>query len=737
MQGIEQLIRESLTARAQDVETTPMLWLEVDRRVARRKRFQVTAWSLAGATAALAAVFAVPAIVGLIDGDPRELDIAPIDQTPVAGVVPEFYVTDVDGYLSLFEVGTGEPVATLPDGVDPFAVAADEIEVRPGSTSDEGAVVALRGASSDAPVIEVVTTGTDEDGGRWRETYTHTLPGEGDFVDFRSSVAWTPDQDLVAYTLPTEDQSSLVLWDPTVEAEDGTGVEVAAREVGLVFGIGDVELLDWVGRTAAVGDESVLYFRDDLGVHAQRLELATDGSMVPGASEILDDVHDVASAHAAPGSLDGPQYRLETDGTGELVLTFRRSSNFTSSFQLDGHLDFSDPDALWIDAKQDAVLVGDGARTLLFTHDGDGGWVFRDASNGDRLPYAELESPGPAALFDAPRPGEPEPTPNEPVAEQPAEEPPPEPTQTEEPAPVTGAALPEPVVTATIKDLVLHGPDGEQVLYTLPAEGESSFLSVAVRPDSTVDDLTIVALHLAEGMQDFRTYRYVDGELSVEYWERQDFQPGFGGGSGDAVAAFGPVWHPAGDKLAWIEMGTSGVPNLRIIGWTDDGPGTGNTADDNTSFTLDEFEGIAVEPLEWIDLGGGQTEIRAVAGDFFDQWISIPVEIQADSAAALSGSAEFSSLADGGEGRVGGVAGQNPRWLLQGDTVHLLDDRSVSVTLPPEFFPGEGLPDTWMREIGDGVLVGMSNTGSVYYVSADGELARVGEDAWMTGDVVD
>ena len=85
-----------------------------------------------------------------------------------------------------------------------------------------------------------------------------------------------------------------------------------------------------------------------------------------------------------------------------------------------------------------------------------------------------------AALFDAPRPGASEPQPSEPSVEDPSEEPAPTPTQAPEPG--AGATLPEPVVTVTVKDLVLHGPDGEQVLYTLPQEGESTFLSVAVRP---------------------------------------------------------------------------------------------------------------------------------------------------------------------------------------------------------------------------------------------------------------
>jgi len=723
MQGIEQLIRESLTARAQDVETTPMLWLEVDRRVARRKRFQVTAWSLAGATAALAAVFAVPAIVGLIQGDPRDIDIAPMDRTPVAGVVPELYVTDIDGRLQIRDIETGE--VALPAG-DGFELPANEIEVRPGSTGTGYSILSTHGGDGTQPGFLAVV----DSAGDAPDASATTLPAYEAAPDFTPSVVWAPDQDAAAITLPMPeaDQTNVVLWSTPDANED-----IDPRELALVLGEGEVELLDWVGQTTTSGDVSVLFYRDDLGVHSVELTVAEDGSMTTDEHETLDGVHDVASSHAWPGAVDPPLYSLLSDDRGDHLRW--QEGNTISEYRLEGHLDLRDPDTLWIDAKQDAVIVGDATRTLLFTHDGDGNWVHRRVDGEIGVPYVELDAGSVTALFDAPRPGELQPTPSEPSAEDPSEEPAPEPTQEGETA--AGDVLPEPVITATIRDLVLHGPDGEQVLYTLPQEGESSFLSVAVRPGSTVDDLTILALHRAEGMQDFRTYRYVDGELSVEYWDRQDLQPGFGGGSGDAVAAFGPVWHPAGDKFAWIEMGTSGVPNLRIIGWTDDRPGTGNTADDNTSFTLDEFEGIVVEPLDWVDLGGGQTEVRAVAEDFFDSWITIPIEIQGDNAAAMSGSAEFSSLAEGGEGRVGGVAGQNPRWLLQGDTVHLLDDRSVSVTLPPEFFPGEGIPDTWMREIGDGVLVGISNTGLAYYVTADGDLARVGEDPWMHGDVVD
>jgi hypothetical protein len=113
MERMEQLIRESLQARAQDVEPTPALWLEVDRRVARRRRFQVLSWSLAGAAAVVAAVLAVPAIVGLFDG-PEQLEIPPLDRTPAAGVVSTHVVAiEDDGVARLLDLRTGEAVRDL------------------------------------------------------------------------------------------------------------------------------------------------------------------------------------------------------------------------------------------------------------------------------------------------------------------------------------------------------------------------------------------------------------------------------------------------------------------------------------------------------------------------------------------------------------------------------------------------------------------------------------------------
>lgn len=729
MQGIEQLVRESLTARAHDVEPTPLLWLEVERRVARRRRLQVAAWSLAGAAAALAAVLAIPAIVGTVTGD-RSIDIEPLVPTPAGGVVGEYYATVADGRIEIRDLATGELRSPVPtEDVDRPDPVVEELAVRPGSSREGGAVAALRSSGAgDQYHLEVVSSGRADDDGTlgWLQSSAHSLEEDGVTPGFVPSITWTPDQDRVAFTLPEGDQTKLVLWQPGASRD---GVVRALWEPGVVLGIGDVVLLDWYGRTTSVGDESVLVFRDDLGVHLQSLTVA-EGGMVAGDSRILDGAYDVAAAHADAGSLDAPMYAVQATDAG-LVL---RWTTATASVDVPLADTFGevDPAELWIDAKQDAALVGDGARTWLLAHDGAGAFT----------PPVEIEAGSRAALFDAPRPAAQTPEPDPEV--EPTDEPAPDPTADGDPGGGMAAPgevlLPVPVVTVTQEHLVLHGPDGEQVLYTLSEEGHSTFLSIAVRPGSTVDDLTMVALHHAEGMHDLRTYRYVDGELSVEYWDRDDLQVGFGGEAGDAVAAFGPVWHPAGDKLAWIELGTGGTPNLRIIGWTDDGPGTGNTADDNASWPLEQYEGVALKPVDWVDLGGGRTELRAVSADGATQWVAIPIEIQADNAAALTGGAQWQRMV--GDGPVYGMTGAmddgTPRWMLRGLVVAfdpMGESRKVT-DLPEEFLPGEGIPDIWMRPAGDGFLVGISNTGTAYYGSIDEELARVGGDGIVGGDVV-
>jgi hypothetical protein len=100
----------------------------------------------------------------------------------------------------------------------------------------------------------------------------------------------------------------------------------------------------------------------------------------------------------------------------------------------------------------------------------------------------------------------------------PDEEPAEEAEETEESVESVGpTGVAEPVVVIDQNALVLVTPEDTRTLVTLPEEGESWFLSVAVRPGSTVDDLTIVTTTTAEGFADLRWTRIVDGEVAVPF----------------------------------------------------------------------------------------------------------------------------------------------------------------------------------------------------------------------------
>jgi hypothetical protein len=285
-------------------------------------------------------------------------------------------------------------------------------------------------------------------------------------------------------------------------------------------------------------------------------------------------------------------------------------------------------------------------------------------------------------------------------------------------------------VTVSARQLTLHGPDGPQVIAELAVEGESRFVSARVRPGSTVEDLTVVALTTAEGMWDLRTTRWVDGELTVFEAFPEPHVPGWGGAVGAGMTPHGPVWAPDGDHLAWFEFGT-GPATMRVVGW-DDGPGTGDPATDNATFELDTRGQIPLIPVEWVATpdGPSATELRAVAMDSDEGWYALPVDIQGDGAVALDGSGLRVEPGDG-TGLVVGLADDGRgqvRWLLQltSDGPVLVDaagpQQGRRTELPSALMPGDGLTQLSMRPVGEGVLVASPHTGVGYYVTSDGEV---------------
>jgi hypothetical protein len=713
MERMEKLIRESLEARAHDVEPTPALWLEVDRRVARRRRFQVASWSLAGVTAVLAAVLAVPAIVGLFTG-PETIEIPPLDRTPAAGVVSTHVVAvDADGSVSLVDLRTGATVRELASLDHPVT----ELAVSPTSTVDrvEFAAIAATG--------ELSLVG--EGGVVWSGGGTETPDG------FAHSVAASPDGRWAVSTTPMQESdgaSVSVAPFPAHWAEQDT----TWSEIGMVVDQA-TRLVAWTGDTADEGDRSQLWLVTADGRLVQETLEVTDGiprSLEVGSSE-LDAVLDAATSSAQGGRVGEPFYVLRDVGAGPEVVWFAADGRATDHVPLAGLLGDAGDGPLWLDAKQDGALVGDGERTWLVAHDGAG--AFAD-------PIALADGFVRAAMLDVARPGGPvtdDPT------EDPADDPTAAPTDPDPAAPegpvVEGAALPAPIVTVSARQLTLHGPDGPQVIAELAVEGESRFISARVRPGSTIDDLTVVALTTAEGMWDLRTIRWVDGELTVFEPFPEPHVPGWGGAAGEGATPVGPVWSPNGDHLAWFEFGT-GPATMRVAGW-DDGPGTGDPATDNASFELDTRGQVPLIPVEWVATPGGPsaTELRAVALDSNEGWYALPVDIQGDGAVALDGSGFRVEPGDGTD-LVVGVADDGRgevRWFLQltFDGPVLVDAAGAQqgrrTELPTALMPGDGLTQLSMRPIGDGVLVASPHTGVGYYVSSDGEVNR------LPGEVID
>jgi hypothetical protein len=711
MERMEKLIRESLEARAHDVEPTPALWLEVDRRVARRRRFQVVSWSLAGVTAVLAAVLAVPAIVGLFTG-PDTIEIPPLDRTPAAGVVSTHVVAvDADGIVSLIDLRTGATVRELADAAELGAPL--DLVVSPTSTAE---VVEFAAVSASGEVL-IVGPNSEE----WRNA------GEGSAQDaFAWSVSVSADGRWVATTSPTvESDGSTVSVRPMPSHAIGT--DPSWREVGLVMDPTH-RLVAWTGATVEEGDRSTLWLvtRDGtlLSETLEVMEGAPTSLEMGAAEEQAWRVLDAATSFVQAGA-DGESSYLLVDDAGGPVLVWRSANGSVSTVDLARTLGDVDVADLWLDAKQDGALVGDGERTWLVAHDGAGAFA---------EPIALADGFVRAAMLDVARPGG---AGTDDPTEDPADDPTAAPTEPDPADPegpvVEGAPLPAPIVTVSARQLTLHGPAGPQVIAELAVEGESRFISARVRPGSTIEDLTVVALTTAEGMWDLRTIRWVDGELTVFEPFPEPHVPGWGGSAGEGMSPQGPVWSPSGDHVAWFEFGT-GPATMRVVGW-DDGPGTGDPATDNASFELDTRGLLPLIPVEWVATPGGPsaTELRAVALDSNEGWYALPVDIQGDGAVALDGSGFRVERGDGTD-LVVGVADDGRgevRWFLQltFDGPVLVDaagpQQGRRTELPTALMPGDGLTQLSMRPIGDGVLVASPHTGVGYYVSSDGEVNRL------------
>jgi hypothetical protein len=727
MARIEDLVRDSLRQRAEDVEPTPALWREVDRRIARRRRFQLTSWSLAGVAAALAALIVLPGVLG--GNGPGDLEIEP-GGPRASGVVPSVAVVAEDDGVSLVDIATGDRTALDVVGDGPVV----QLAVRAGSTVDD---------------YDIAVVQTPYDGNAIL-TLVHNRPGRGVVADaaefgdpdFVPTILWSPNGEHIAYTEPDDDGRVRLVTEPAPEPFDPTSPDSDALDGSLGSGraseltaleSGDV-LLDWMGETGEQGDLSrMLIAPADGGIIGIDIEAgdaeSSTFSASPGEQPTrVDGTVALVGSHRSTDVDTSPLYALAPGDDGAPSLfwigggTAGMSDAQIVEVPLGAPVGDADLDALWLDADQDAALVGDGEQAWLFAHDG----------SGDFSPPVEVSDRATiAALFDAPRPapGAAEGTTIDP----------------EEVETGAGPVLREPILTVSPYELTLIGPDGSQTLVALEEERGPRFVSARVRPGSTLEDLTVVALTADEGRWELWDVRGVGGEVTRDPLAGP-YAAGVNSPAGEGVAVSGPVWSPDGAHLAWFEFGT-GPATLRTIGWSD-GPGTRQPATDNATFDLEGLPSQPLIPMEWVEVPGtpGLTQIRGTLLDFTEGWITIPLEIQGDGALAQPAGGpsvvvEPGPAGLGGGDPVGAVAaapGQaGIRFMVRStsDGAELVLEPYASsperIPLPAEILPGDGSPEYWVRAIGDGALVGSPNTARAWFVRPDATLVR------LPGEVVD
>jgi hypothetical protein len=356
---LEELLRDSLHDRARDVEPTPALWQEVDRRRHARQRWRtVRVWSgaLASAAAVVAAVVALPALLGA----PEQPDIAiepPADPASelVAGSapaeqLPRHLVLARDEALVLLDLRTGaEHELPSPDG------RLLDVAARPGTQPGEDLEVAYTAEDDDGHRVGVI----DADG---QDHVVDELP-TGELVD--PAVVWSPDGEWIAFSRgagetyvglsriagPVGDTPAGTVAHSSVPG-DGTG----ELKEGLVLNDWIEEGLPGLALMGAHADGHAVQVPTDLDEPTLGQTLPTPEGMLVRA--------DASSTRAGPEG----GYAIADHGEG---LELRWTTPDESA-------ELPLPDGLGdgpyvLDALQAAVTVSDREASWLVTHDGQGG----------------------------------------------------------------------------------------------------------------------------------------------------------------------------------------------------------------------------------------------------------------------------------------------------------------------------------------------------------------------------
>ncbi len=695
---LEERLRTSLQARAQDVEASPDLWDRVDDRIRSRRRL---GWlALAGAAVTAVAVGAL-ALPGLLEDDGSldpVIDAAPSPGQPsgdpdsgdgaaVGVATPDAWLAVRGTQLVQLAAADGAEQATWDLGVSPTRVA-----VRPGDGVDTVAYVTqeagawtvgwARLADGAAQVLGTVAASSG-------------IPADAVSVP---GAAWSPDGRELA-------------WVETVDQGDGSVASV-------------LQVQRWEGDDVMPGEVHPSFALAG-GAAAGRMTVAgwtwdsAGGGNVGGRILLAspDGVYEVAVARDADGTIrfadlvqvsDVGVEDVASDGRGGVHALVADVPDGTVAGQPVIHrvIDLADQRTVasvampWFPGSPaDLATAGEG---IVVSSGGEmffqvgrtgqvtaGGWSAVDFAVPAILPATASEPTG--------EPGD-------------------------EPPPVDTAVLPGFVVTTDGTSIDLRRSNGEliQRLHTLAAEGESTIIGLDVRPGSSTEDLTIAYTSTGEGMVSAWSLRArADDQVGLDvtvqpFGQAQQPSPGtvpFADGERTI-----PVFSGDGDFVAWVENTGDGA-TLRAFGWPEgaDVPGTGRTADDNVAFS----RGSVPKTLEYVSDRGpsrsGGEGYYAVMTGADGTTSTCEYEVQGD-----GGLAEIACEADFGEDQ--DVTDATNQLLLARGVggLDLLDTRATSQqALPlPDEVRGADPTRVWMTGTDSHAFVGVG--GRAWLVTPEG-----------------
>lgn len=605
---LENRIRTSLEARAQDVAPTPHLWEKVTDRRARHTRWMVGLWALAGSAAvavvAIAAVQVMRAPEGppVIDNPPATEEPTPTeeptqtDPAPGGATGPVSVVTTDGNALYEVEPSTGEVVNELPvfDGLAEGGPIGS-VAVRPAEGS-ELTVATMIGIEGTSWELDVTTFGPDR---AHQERHRATpLDDQGnpasaggafttDTQAFPPTVIWSPDGQYLAWVQVNPDGSGDVMG---ISYEDlVAGEEPSTVATGLTADVGHLRAQSWTAQgvlwlTASGGGDVMLDVPTDCfedvdctGQEPGRLFME-GGSIIDVAHHGNGSTLALVARGASNQDAEGGSLELVVEPMSDVQHPLDLPEGLVpdgTAAPLDG----------WLAAAGDHVVVGFGSSADLLTVTGE---FAEDLQVTGRVDLPEGTRAAGLALTGG---------------EQATAEPTPEATE----ATVTTAAVgqdgvPEHVVVhdpAADEFRLVHRGQADQSLATWGrpdgVDGETSLAEVVVHPSSTPDDLQLVTRWIIGESDVFARTILRDGQvLANTVFDAEGHPRNIGGAT--EIADSSPVFSPTGEWLAWVETpeGAQGPAQVRIVAWSDNGP-TGPT----TILEAPQGEARPMALLDW------------------------------------------------------------------------------------------------------------------------------------------